>query len=527
MRLTQNTVLVRILLFVAVLVMLNLLVNRNYFRLDFTADKRYTLTKNTKEIAKNLSQPVTVTAYVSGNLPPQLKRVANDFKDLLVEYQSASNKNVVYEFIDPKDDDEIKQQAIQSQVFPQSIRSREKDKFEEQESFFGAVIKMGTRQAPIPALVDQRGEPLNFEYILTSNILRLDTTQKNTIGILTGHGETGLSRLQQALQPLLIQHNVDTVRFSSDPNAFNKYRTLVSLGAKTAFSQDELDKLDAFLESGGRLFIGLDAVDGTLSERRAWDSGKTGLEEWLNDKGIMVEQTFLIDQQSIDITIQTVIGYYGQQPLYGPANVPFCFIPRVRNFYEHPITEGLEEVYFQFPSPISILANPEKEINISPLVGSSMRSGTLSPPQTFNPEREWTQGDFPLGSQTIGVAMEGKLVGETESRMVVFSDGDFAQGDRQQPTIPDNVNLFVNSIDWLEDNTALVEVRTKEIESRPIEKFIGEEEATSRNIFKWINFLLPILIVIGFGLFRRQRSRNQRKQWEVQDYTINESQKKS
>lgn len=520
MRLTQNTVFTRTMLFIGVLVVLNLLVGRMYFRLDFTADKRYTLTKSTKDIVKNLSQPVTVTAYVSDNLPPQLKRAANDFRDILVEYQSSSDKNVVYEIIDPTKDEETKQEAIQAQVFPQSIQSRNKDKIEVQESFLGAVIRMGTRQASIPALVNQRGEPLNFEYELTSNILRLDTTQKTSIGVLTGHGERGLTRLQQAQQLLSVQHTLDTVRFSADPNAFNKYRTLVSLGANMPFSQDELSRLDAFLESGGRLFVGLDAVDGTLNAQRPWDKGKTGLEEWLNDKGIQVEQSFLIDQNAIDITVQTVVGYFGQQPIYGPSNVPFYYIPRVRNFYEHPITEGLEEVFFQFPSPITILGSTEKNIEISPLVASSNRSGSLNAPQVFNPERQWTQADFPLGAQTIGVAMEGQLAGESNTRMVVFADGDFPQGDRQQPTIPDNVNLLVNSIDWLEDNQALVEVRTKTVESRPIEKFTTEEDASSRNIFKWGNFLLPILIVIGFGVFRRQRARSQRKQWEQQDYSI-------
>jgi len=518
MKLSRTTVNTRTLLFIAVIVVLNLLVGRAYFRLDFTADQRYTLTKSTKEIVKNLSQPVTVTAYISENLPPQLDRTARDFRDLLVEYRSASNDNLVYEFIDPTEDEEKKQEAIQAQVFPRQIQSREKDKVEVQEGFIGAVIRMGTNQASIPALVDQRGQALNLEYALTSNILKVDTTQKTSIAVLTGHGESGLNRLRQAQELLSVQHSLDTLRFSTDPNAFNKYRTLVSLGANQPFTEDELERLDAFLESGGRLFVGVEAVNASLDARRPWTKGNTGLEEWINDKGVQINQNFLIDIQAVEIGVQTVIGTFGGQPIYGTQNVPFPYFPRVRNFQDHPISQGLEEVFFQFPSPIEILGT-EKEISISPLVKSSTNSGSQAPPQFFNQEKQWTRADFPFGPQTIGVAMEGKLAGNTETRMVVFSDGDFPQGDQQQPAIPDNVNLFANAIDWLEGNTALAAIRTKEVESRPIEKFLTKEEAGSRTAFKWINFLLPIVIVVGFGLLRRQRRSAERKRWREVDYS--------
>ena len=71
-----------------------------YLRLDFTEDRQYTLSKVTKSILKELPEPVTVKAYFSRNLPPQLAKVRKDFQDMLTEYAGLANNNLVFEFID-------------------------------------------------------------------------------------------------------------------------------------------------------------------------------------------------------------------------------------------------------------------------------------------------------------------------------------------------------------------------------------------------------------------------------------------
>lgn len=70
----------------------------------------------------------------------------------------------------------------------------------------------------------------------------------------------------------------------------------------------------------------------------------------------------------------------------------------------------------------------------------------------------------------------------------------------------DNISMMVNCIDWLSDDTGIIELRTKTITSRPIEQMTDGKRAT----LKWLNFLLPLLIVIIYGLIRIQFRRNQR-----------------
>ena len=138
---------------------------------------------------------------------------------------------------------------------------------------------------------------------------------------------------------------------------------------------------------------------------------------------------------------------------------------------------------------------------------TSDKSGSINTPQYFNIQKEWTEVDFPLGHQVVGAVLEGDLAGGVPSKMVVISDGDFAvNGPREQSQQlqPDNVSLMVNSIDWLSDDTGLIELRTKGIVYRPIDQLEDE----TKMFLKLLNFLLPLILVIIYGIIRMQRNRN-------------------
>jgi hypothetical protein len=101
--------------------------------------------------------------------------------------------------------------------------------------------------------------------------------------------------------------------------------------------------------------------------------------------------------------------------------------------------------------------------------------------------------------------------------MVVVGDGNFPingpQGSQQQ-LAPDQVNLMVNSIDWLSDDTGLIDLRTKGISYRPIENL----EDGTKSLLKYLNFLLPLILLSGYGLFRNQRNRLKRAKRMEEDY---------
>lgn len=505
MKLTRSVVTIRILLYLGIFIVLNLLAYQLFTRLDFTADKRYTLSSSTKNILGDLDELVTITAYFSNNLPPELSSVRTDFKDMLAEYESNSNNNVVYEFIDPNEKEGLEQEAQQLGIFPLDISAREKDQLKVVRGYMGAVVKLGNQQEVIPVLQSTSG----MEYSLSSSIKKLAVTNKPKIGFLQGHGEPGLDRIGQAMQELSTLYEVDTLSLT-DINAWSNYKTIVILAPSQPFSQEHLGALDQFLGSGGGLFIGLNAVNGDLQAQQPWDKINTRLENWLTAKGVLVEQAFLTDTKCAQINAQRRQGFFVvNQPL------PFYFFPAINTFSDHPITQGLEEIMLQFCSPIT-LTNTDSTVKTTVLATSSKQSGKEAAPTYFNIEREWTQSDFAYGTQNVAVALEGKIAGDNDSKLVVVSDGDFPLNQGQQRTLPNNVNLLVNGVDWLTDDTGLIELRTRGVESRPIEKQLEDGE---RSLVKYTNFLLPILIVLAFGFIRFQRRRIQQIKWQAEDYS--------
>ena len=98
-----------ILLIIGVIVLINLLSDRYFLRLDFTADKRYTLSEATKNILGSLKQTATVTAYFSEELPQQFTQLRRDFNEELIEYSNRSHGKVVFEFINPNKADATEQ----------------------------------------------------------------------------------------------------------------------------------------------------------------------------------------------------------------------------------------------------------------------------------------------------------------------------------------------------------------------------------------------------------------------------------
>jgi len=495
---TKSTIINYVLLVFGVLILVNIISDRFSFRLDFTEDKRYTLSKATKNILDSIKEPITITAYFSEDLPPDVASLRRDFKDLLVEYASRSKGKINYEFVNPNENEEIERKAQQSGIQPVLINVRDKDQVKQQKAYIGAVVQLGERKEVIPFM--QPGAAM--EYALSSNIKKLTVSNKKTIGILQGHGEPTISSLAQADQALEILYNVEPITMSDSTHALDAFSTVAIIAPKDSFKSSQLNQLDAYLASGKNLFIAINRVAGDLQNAQG-STVNTGLENWLASKGITVNPNFLIDQNCANVTVNQRQGVVQFQ-----SQVPFYYIPFITTFTDHPITKGLASVMMQFVSSITYTGN-SNSLSWTALAKTSEKSGTEPSPTFFDLNRKWTQNDFKTPNQTVAGVLSGKIAGDKNSNIVIVSDGDFPiNGDGQQARqIPaDNVNLFVNAIDWLSDDTGLIDLRTKGIKSRPLDQI---EDAT-RVFLKYFNFLLPILLIIGYGLFRMQMNRNLR-----------------
>lgn len=499
-------------LLLGIVVMINLLAYEFRFRLDFTEGKQYTLSKATKDILAELEEPVTVRAYFSENLPAHIQKARTDFQDMLVEFASRSRGKVMFEFINPNADEGKEQEVAQKGIRPVMINVREKDQMKQQRAYLGATIDYGEKQEVIPFI--QPGAAM--EYALATSIKKLTIDQKPKIGFLQGHGEPGIYEMAQLNQQLDILYEPQSVTLTDSTSIPSDIQTMVLVRPTDSISEDHLAKLDTFLGRGGHLVVAFNRVDGNLQNGQG-TAVNTRLESWLEGKGLAVDPKFVIDAQCATIPVQEQQGFFMLQ-----RNVSFPYLPILSSFADHPASSGLENVVMEFASPVRFVG--DTSIRYTPLAFSSNLSDTVASPAFFSINKEWKQEDFKARNIAVAAALEGVLQpGGTPTKMVVITDGDFivngpppmqGQQSQQRQVEPDNVNFVSNAIDWLSDDTGLNELRTKGVTSRPLREAADGTKAT----IKYVNFLLPVLLAIFYGMSRARHNRRIRQQRMAENY---------
>lgn len=502
---SSKTIPYKIALTAGVILLLNFLSVSFFLRLDFTADKAYTLSKSTKDILKNLKENVTITAYFSKDVPPELIKARRDFKDLLVEYSSLSKNKVKFEFIDPAGNEETEQKAAQAGVRAVLLNSTEKDQVKQQKAFIGAVVQMGEKSEPIPVI--QPGAAM--EYALTTAIRKLSVTNKPLIGFLQGQGQPSLGAFQQVYSELDVMYQIDPVFLNDTSYMLNRYKTIAIVAPRDSVKTAYLDQLDRFLSEGGNLLIALNRVEGQMSQGIGI-AVNTGFEKWLEKKGILIEENFVTDALCGLVSVQEQqMGYMLTRQL------EFPYFPVLKTFTRHPVTEGLEAIIMSFASTVSYKGDASKQY--LPLVQTSEQSNMQPVPVSFDLNREWSEKDFPSKNLVVAAAFTGNFGGNKPGKMIVVGDGDFAvngEGRQAHQINPDNANFFVNAIDWLTDDTGLIQLRTKGVTMRPLDQVSD----STRLLMKILNFSLPVLLIIGYGIWRINRNRRIRIKRMEEDY---------
>jgi gliding-associated putative ABC transporter substrate-binding component GldG len=491
-----------ILLVAVIVIVVNILSENYYFRIDLTEGREYTLSKATKDILRGLDKPVTVMAYFSKDLPPDIAGISGNLKDMLIEYCNRSGGMVVYKFVNPNENETLEKEAVQNGIQPIIINVREKDQMKQQKAYLGAVVSMGNDKEQIPFF--QPGSAM--EYALSTAIKKLSVVNKPSIGIVAGNGEPAITDLSQATAELGVLYNLETLKLTDTTIIPEKFKTIAIIRPTDTIPPAQQLVLDKFLARGGNIFLALNRVEGNFTNLTG-SAVSVGLEDWLRRKGVVISDNFVVDTKCGSVTLQQHQGTFTMQ-----TQIQFPYLPVISKFADNPVTKGLESLNLQFASPITF--SGDSSVKFIPIAYTSEKSGSLRTPLRFEIQKQWNLSEFPMSSLVVAAIIEGRLSGTANSKIVLVSDGDFAvgnsKGGNQLPR--DNVSLLVNSIDWLSDDTGLIELRTKGVSSRPIKTM----DASTKTFLKWFNFLLPILLIMIYGLIRLQINKNKRiKRMEV------------
>ena len=470
--------------------LLNILSAFLFFRLDFTVNKRYSLSKVSKNIIKNNTQPITVDFYVTEDLPQDVKKLAKEFHFLLKEYKSLSNANFTINTIYPNTrEKEYKATKAGIQTVYKEIRERDLEKV--QRIFIGAVFHIGDKESVIPMI--------NFdtpiEYEITRILKQASDTLKPTIGFVRGHGEATFNHMPQLINELSRLTEMKLVSLNTNLS-LDPYNVLCIIDPKDSYTSDELEQLEKYLDQGGRLFIALNHAIGQLGDRNSGFINRTGIEDMLEKKGLKIKYDFVVDNNCGTIAINQQYGFLNFQ-----SNVSFPYLPIITNFSKHTITYGLKSMLLPFASSIEQVKTQTTYIFTS-LAKTSSISGIQQAPVFFDFQKQWTQNDFNHPHNIVAALLTND---DNNSSIITITDADFISDAIVTSSHTDNVSFAINSIEWLADNSGLIELRNKFTTFSSLEPL----KEHSREFLKYLNFLLPVVLIMLASIIRYRS--NQRK----------------
>jgi gliding-associated putative ABC transporter substrate-binding component GldG len=518
---------------VGAVVVVNLLSTRVFGRIDLTEHKVYTLSQPSKDLVKKLPDYMTVKAFMSNDLPPELKTVSRYVRDLIDEYKTSSGGKFRWEAIDPGTDKKLEEEANRCKVQKLQIQVLRNQKFEMGQYYMGLCIEYGSQVESIPQVARAEG----LEYQISSLIKKM-TTKKKKVAFTNGHGESDTNQGFQALKGDLEQEFELTSVNPSQAAIPADVDSLVVGGPKQAFDEKGMREIDKFLMSGkGVVFMvegmamgapgGMGAQMQQMKLKMA-QTNEHGLGKLLEPYGFKIGQDFVFDTNNAPGPIDLGTG----RPML--ANVPFFVVGEVPEHKNFTVTGGLRGVVFPYPSSVEL---------VGPLAGGKAARGKLYPLASSSKDSWKHTGFFVLSpgmqiepgkdraSYGLGYAYEGPLksafapanapavsdpnapASESKKpvRLVVLGDAEFANDEYVQLArflqfYQAGAQLLFNAISWTVEDEALAPLRLKNVTPRPISV---KSEATAAAI-QWGNIVgLPLAFCL-FGVVRWRIRRSSR-----------------
>ena len=525
-----NTLAVVAIIF-GILALINFLSTRRFIRADLTEDKRYTISKATKNVLDTLDDIVTITAYFSTN-PAEVAQIRRDVRDVLDEY-NAFSKRLQIDFVNPADFDDGQKQELRFKGIPEvQINVVRKDKAEIANVYMGISIGYSGKEEILPVV----RSTANLEYELTSTILKVTTKEAKTVGFLSGHGEFDINHQNhQQFRQLLDknaqgQYNLTSVSLQDGKAVDGSVATLVVAGVQQPLTERDKYEIDQFIMRGGRAIFLVDPIQlqpGTLQGAPL----STGMNDLLEHYGVKLGNNLLLDARFHDTArfqqgFMTVIQPYPY----------FVKIVKPNFSTEHSITNQLEVLTLPWTSSLDTVT--KEGITATPLAKTSEAGRSIQGYYNLMPN-----APIPPNAEsqvyTVAVALEGKFTSfyagkeipsvstqdpaesaletpsamqgtetptpasDTETRVtktesaqtqiVVVGTAQFLTQLR-----PDGINFFLNTVDWLTLGDALIGIRSHTITDRPLRE-VSEIE---KNFIKYLCIVGVPLIVIVFGLLR-------------------------
>jgi len=542
-----NKTIKHILILIIALIAINVISGTFYKRFDLTTDNRYTLSESATQIIEAIESPIRIDVFLKGeDFPSEFRRLQNETKQLLEEF-AALNNNIVFNFINPLEDESTRerniQQLTQRGLKPMQLSVQESGKSTQAVIFPYALASYNEQTVVIPLVKNKIGASQqelvnnsvqNLEYTFADGFSKLTNPKRRKIAILKGNKQLEDKYIANFVKKLgeyyyIAPFTLDSV--ASNPQSTLKdikgFDLIISAKPTEAFTEEEKLVLDQYTMNGGKSLWLIDAV--AMEKDSLYNATGTNyavsrdlnLTDFFFKYGIRINPYMVSTLYSAPITLAMGEGSQSQfQHLKWP------YSPLARSSSNHPIVNNLNLVKFDFANQIDTLKNNLDKTILLETAPLTKLEGTPKEVSLELVTQDQDPQTFDKGNQTLAVLLEGEfnsvysnrvkpfklkenLNKSIPSKMIVIADGDVIKNDVTR-NVPQelgfdrwtgqtygNKEFLLNAVNYLLDDNGLINIRSKEIAVA----FLNQEKITSEKT-KWqlINILLPLILLAAFGL---------------------------
>lgn len=544
---------------IIVIIAVNIIGSYYFARFDLTAEGRYSLLDETKELIEDIDDVVYIKIYLEGDLPPDYKSLRNSTKELLDEFR-AYNQAIEYKFINPSENEDRKErrklyrQLAQKGLAYVNLPIENKDGYSQKTIFTSALITYKGNDAavnlvksnrPVPNTADINASKQMLELNLVSSMRKLVRDTLPHIAFTRGHGELGNYPTASIASELKNSYKVSKIELGNKINSLtrripvdsgkaavtkNNFDLLVIAKPDSLFTDRHKFLLDQYVMNGGKIIWLLDMVDASMDSLQVNTSTlgidkNLGLQTMLYKYGVRINKHLVLNRNALEIgTAEGKLRRWDYFPLALPAS-------------DNIICENVNAVKTQFVNSLDIVGNDNNKKTV--LLKTDDKTRIMPTPAVidvvdiiyrmpnkalYNKEAKnlavLIEGKFesiyknrPLAKEFSDNKVLGLKYESPENKMLVIADGDIIRNqvrssrgniiplplgfDRYTGKMFDNQKFILNSVNYMLEDKELIKLRNKEFKIRLLNKDKVKKE---KLLWQLINSILPPLIIIMLGI---------------------------
>lgn len=436
-------------------------------------------------------------------------------------------------------------------LMPAQVSVQDGGKYTQELIYPWAILSYEDKMVKVPLLKNQLGTTSeeritnsiqNLEYAFADGFNKIITPKSKKIAVLSGNGQLQDRHIADFITTLRDYYY--TAKFTLDSvvdspqktlDQLKEYDLIISAQPTETFTDSEKYVLDQYTMNGGKSLWLVDKVnvemDSLLHTGTTFAFGNNlNLTDFFFRYGVRVNPVLVNDLYAAPMVLATGTEADSQYDQY-----PWFYSPLSNSSNNHPIVNNIEGVKFEFANAIDLLENNIKK---TVLLSSSPITRVVGMPAQINLDAEIMfnfdvinngpdMQQFSAGEIPLAVLLEGsfpsvyrnrvkpfkisthKDVG-VDSKMVVISDGNVIKNqlqgnrplelgfDKWTNTRYGNKDFLLNTVNYLLDETGLINIRSKEISIA----FLDQQKIIQQRT-KWqaLNLLLPLTLLAVFGSF--------------------------